>query len=52
MEVFEGIVLLRMGRLVALGEKWKTKGLISKLSSMGINRSSLLDPGKHNYVFL
>ena len=50
-EVFEGIVL-RMGRLVALGEKGKTKGVISKLSSMGIKRSSLLDPGKHNYVFM
>ena len=35
-EVFEGKVLLRMGRLVALGEKGKTKGVISKLSSMDI----------------
>ena len=35
-EVVEGIILLRMGRLVALGEKGKTKGVITKLSGMGL----------------
>ena len=34
--VFEEVILLRMGRLVALGENGKTKGIITKMSSMGI----------------
>ena len=34
--VFEEVILLRMGILVALGEKGKTKGIITKMSSMGI----------------